>query len=135
MSYAETSRLIRQRLNVVMTSAGVDIVYGNAPAKEQDIDELWAIATIQYGQAIQVETPGTVRIPGDLVVQLFSPLNVGTQNIETAGDFVVDNFMRYQEECSLHFFVPYKEVVGPRNGWWQENVTCPFKVDRILRSD
>lgn len=81
-----------------------------------------------YGRRASLGNNPLYRYGGMVVVQIFTKLNTGSARAKVLADLVTPIF-RDRRIGDVQFFVPAVTRVGPRDGWYQVNVDCPYYRD------
>lgn len=95
----------------------------------------WARFTVRLGEEYRMDigtgtTGGTYRIPGVLIVQLFYPQNKGNGTVLLKADSLAAKFRNW---CgtTITCEAATVEEIGITEGYYQVNVTVPFRQDEI----
>ena len=68
------------------------------------------------------------RYRGMVVIQIFTKVNSGAARALELSDYVTGIF-RSKKIGDVQFQVPAVTRIGPRDGWYQVNVDCPYYRD------
>jgi len=95
----------------------------------------WARFTVLLGEEYRMDigtgpTGATYRVPGVLIVQLFYPQNQGNGNILLKADSLAHKFRNWCGTTITCEAVTIEEI-GITEGYFQVNVTVPFRQDSI----
>lgn len=115
----------------------IPIKYENVPFPETE-DPYCAIF-VRRGAGNQISlgnSPQLQRWTGIIVVQVFVPADTGTQAAAAYADQIAAVFNRQEFSVSgsglIRCRVPQTDTVGVRNGWFQMNVTVPYRRDKLV---
>lgn len=81
-----------------------------------------------YGKQASLGNSPLYRYGGMVVVQVFTELNTGSARAKQLVDLVTPIF-RSKRISGIQFYVPAVTRIGPRDGWYQVNVDCPYYRD------
>jgi len=127
MSFSTARRDIEQRLtdNWATTVIAYDNVDFDPPP-----NQYWVRLRIFEDTAnrINIGTPGVHRIAGSIIVELFGPLNQGTQTIRSYADTISEIF-RDQQFNGITCREAIPTNVGETGGWYKYDVSIPFFYD------
>lgn len=95
----------------------------------------WARFTVLLGEELRMDigtgaTGATFRIPGVLIVQLFYPQNQGNGTVLLKADSLA-NLFRNWCGTTITCEAATVEEIGISEGYFQVNVTIPFRQDSI----
>lgn len=68
------------------------------------------------------------RYRGIVAIQTFTKPSIGKGRALELSDYVT-NIFRDQKIGATQFYVPYPNVIGTRDGWYQVNVLSPYYRD------
>jgi len=108
-----------------------DIAWENVDFTPAD-GEPWVRLTINEGEAFIGAIGGgknTYRHPGTVIVQVFTPTNIGYGKARSIADDVASIFRGKRISGVRFLSAPYINRVGPDGDWYQLNVICPFEYD------
>ncbi len=71
------------------------------------------------------------RYVGNIIVQIFVAQNTGTKTARELADAMTDIWRGYTGEPCLEFRTSNISVIGETEGWFQINVSIPFKNDEL----
>jgi hypothetical protein len=95
----------------------------------------WARLTIRDGEAFQATlgspNSNVHRHPGVIIVQLFTPSGVGTNDARALADTAATLF-RNAVFDGVHCLAASVAVIGVDGPWLQTNVSIPFYRDEFL---
>lgn len=133
MSYAAIHDTIRLRFKTLVADAqSVLVAYPNAPFTPPDSTTTWVRMSILDGESSQIELEhndgSTYRRVGNLVAQIFGPIELGTGALMDLADAIAAAFRRVYVS-PVRFRVPSIDTIGRSEGRWQVNVTCPWESD------
>ena len=105
------------------------IAYDNETFSPQGLDEWVRFTDLNAGgkQASLGNNP-LYRYRGMVVVQIFVKPNTGPARFLRLADYVTGIY-RSKRIGSTQFGVPAVTRIGPRDGWYQVNVDCPYYRD------
>tara|TARA_B100000700_G_scaffold189815_1_gene209176 strand:- start:43103 stop:43501 length:399 start_codon:yes stop_codon:yes gene_type:complete len=113
---------------------GVPVAYDgvpNGPIVQAAIDagEAWVRLTIQHGDSRTAGLGSTpeVRRPGLIQCQVFTPDNQGSAEAYQIADSLAAQ-LQYYRSGALETLAASVQRVGPSNGWYQINVSTPFRA-------
>jgi len=104
------------------------------PPSPVSTQRIWARLTVEASARLQVSACGggvaRRRVIGNMVVQLFSPLNAGERELS---DLVSSLLVLFQSVTidGVLFRTPVDRIVGRSGDWFQWNVVCPFQYDSL----
>lgn len=75
------------------------------------------------------------RHDGMVIIEVFTQPHTGTGQSDALCDLAIAMFRGVQEKGVKFLPPPRKQVVGTRNGWYKQDVLCPFIRDTIFTSD
>ena len=141
MGYAAGHNAIRSRF-VTQWAAGAyattPIAWSNAEF-DPPSESPWVMVTIIDAAAFQASIGGvagsgnTYRHPGVVVVNIFTPVNVGDGLALAMADYVGTIFRAWQDvSTKTRFLTPSVSRIGTDGNWFQVNVTSPFERDELL---
>jgi hypothetical protein len=96
---------------------------------------MWARFTILLGEELRMDigtgsTGGVYRLPGVLIVQLFYPQNKGNGTVLSKADSLASHFRNWCGS-TITCEAATVEEIGNENGYFQVNVTIPFRQDNV----
>lgn len=130
MSFATARRDIEGRF--MDNWATTRIKYDNINFKPPRGDEYWVQCKIfeDNTNRINIGTPGIHRVSGTIIIELYAPLNDGTQTIRSYADDVAAIFRDAQfNGVQCREAVPTN--IGESDGWYQYMVSVPFFYDGV----
>lgn len=116
---------------------------GSAPVKYENVEfkeptnQTWVALFINPGMGFQasLNPSPTHRIPGVIIVQVFTPKDTGTAQARKLADTAADIFRRLvltdPAAGKLVCRTPTLRPVGVEQGWYQMNVVIPYYRDVI----
>ena len=93
----------------------------------------WVRFTVLFGQATQAEISPAKRRHrhlGNIMVQIFTPIDLGDKRAYEMGDKIIEHF-RGVTVAGVTYNSPYYTSVGLDGPWWRVALTCPFFADVI----
>lgn len=105
-----------------------EIAWSNVPF-EPPANLPWVRFTIVHGEGLHADINGDnplYRFVGNVMVQVFVPIDTGTDTAFNLAETVSNIFRRAQLDNGIQFRVPYIIDIGPSNNLYQINVTCPY---------
>lgn len=133
--FADERRAIEERMAANFTA--IPCRYENAPF--QDLKTPYCALWVRRGEGRQItlgDTPQLQRWVGVIMVQVFVPVDTGTQAALQHADSIAAVFNRAEFSVAnsglIRCRVASLETVGDRNGWHQVNVTVPYQRDKIV---
>lgn len=100
-----------------------------------DDGSLWVRLSVRPGESEQQDiggqNPVRQRTLGVVILQVFSPLDVGDKPARDLAESIRAIFNRTRSG-KVQFRVPSIQTIGRRDELWQVNVTCPFYEDEVL---
>lgn len=120
---------------------GTPTFYDNDTATTTTDNSPWVRLSIREGLGSQISLglPSLDRHSGVVFVNIFVPLNEGSERARWLADKVARVFRKKSinyGEGSLVFDVPY--IIGAdtdaddvNTGWWQLTVLCPYTFDEV----
>jgi hypothetical protein len=94
--------------------------------------QIWARFTVDCGEEKQMDIGSevkTFRTPGELIIQLFAPLNTGTFTIRGSAKSIADMFRNWYGNTVTCRESSIQDIGSDGFGWYQINVRIPFKTD------
>ena len=130
MSFATARRDIEGRLTA--NWATTSIAYDNVPFKTPSDSTSWVRLRIfeENVTRLNIGNPGTHRVSGLIVVEIFVPQGRGTQTVRGYADTIAAVF-RDQQFSGITCREATPRSVGEYEGWWQYNVSVPFYWDGV----
>lgn len=132
MSFADTLKAVESRLQTNWTTT--PIKFQNVPFNETAT--AYVALFLQDGEGLQISL-GTValrRWAGIIIVQVFVPETTGTSVARGYADTIGAIFDRVQFSSGnsgvISCRTPSIETIGLRDGWWQVNVTIPYRRNK-----
>ena len=113
---------------------GVPVAYDGAP-NGPSVDaaitnqEPWVRLTIQHGDSFtsSIGSKPCVRRPGLIMCQVFTPDNKGSRRAHQIADSLAAHLEHWQNG-HLSTLASSVQRVGPQDGWYQLNVSTPFRA-------
>ena len=113
---------------------GVPVAYDGAP-NGPSVDaaianqEPWARLTIQHGDSFVagLGSEPCVRRPGLIMCQVFTKDNQGSRQAYQIADSLVEH-LEFWRTDHLETLASSVRRAGPSDGWYQLNVSTPFRV-------
>ena len=130
MNFETLHNIIRTRFKTQVVDEGtLKVHYDNAPFEEPD-GVIWTRLTIHHSTRQQVEIGKTkrFRVYGQMIAQLFEPVEGGDQGASQLADTINDAFISVTD-TGVTFQTPFIDRVGRDGKWYQVNVVCPFYAD------
>jgi len=104
----------------------------NSPAVANAIDTKapWLRLTIQHGDSFtaSIGDKPCVRRTGLIFVQVFTNRDIGSKPAMDLASLVAEH-IEYFTSGKLETQAASLNRVGPDDGWFQVNVSCPFRAD------
>jgi hypothetical protein len=94
--------------------------------------QTWARFFIFGGEERQLDIGSELksfRTPGEIVVQLFAPLNTGTIVIRDYADIIAGLFRNWCGATVTCREATIQDIGADGFGWYQVNIRIPFKTD------
>ena len=132
MSFADSLKAVEGRLQSNWTTT--PIKFQNVPLKETASS--YVALFLQDGEGAQISLGQVAlrRWPGVILVQVFVPERTGTLVARQYADTIGAIFDRVQFSSGnsgvISCRTPSVETIGLRDGWWQVNVTIPYRRNR-----
>lgn len=136
MSGFEAERqAIESRLEANVTA--IPIRYENIPFEETK--DPYCAVFVRRGAGNQISLGDGAQLQrwaGVIIVQVFVPADTGTKPAAAYADMIAAVFNRQEFSVPgsglIRCRVAHSETVGVRNGWFQINVTVPYRRDKIV---
>ena len=96
--------------------------------------QIWGRFTVDCGEEKQLDIGTeikTFRTAGELIIQLFAPLNTGSIAIRSIAKTVADMFRNWCGTTITCRESSTQDVGFDGFGWYQMNVRVPFKTDAL----
>lgn len=92
----------------------------------------WVRGTVQEATSLTVEigSQKTIRNPGVLILQCFTPILQGDAALYALVDVVVDGY-RNKVDAGVHYRTPSPQAIRRDGEWWQKNVNVPYYFDDL----
>lgn len=135
-TWAELSRVIERRFAQEWNSA-TPVRFDNVPW-QQPVNADWVWLTLREGDSSQasIESNPIIRDFGVIMLQLFTPVEVGTRRIRGRCDTAAAIFRRWTNTVAangrLICYAPSIERGIEANGWLGFAVNTRFRFDRRL---
>lgn len=71
------------------------------------------------------------RHDGDVVIEIFAPLNTGPGRVLTLAD-QASSYLRGLRVEGITFWAPRLIRTGPNSAWHRRNLICPFQRDEVF---
>ena len=86
------------------------------------------------GEIASFGSPGSNlrRIDGTVMVEVFSPVNVGEGAADILCDAAAAVYRDVRTQQGLRFGEPSTTNVGPQGGWYKKDVLVPFVRDTVF---
>lgn len=108
--------------------------YPNEPFTRPVPPALWARFNVLEGDENALDIGSTTksfRTVGLLSIQLFAPSDKGSVDILTQADTIADIFRNWNGDTVTCREAKINKIGNTEDGWYQVNVTVPFKTDYI----
>jgi hypothetical protein len=130
-SFESMHNSIRGRVAAAAAAASLPVCYDN-DSKSPPTGGLWARATIVNGETakIEIETAGTRRRTGVLVLQVFDDAARGDARVLQSIDSLISYFDGV-EVSGVVFRTPSVGPGGEDSGQYRRNLTCPWYADQL----
>lgn len=134
--YEAEAAWIRSRINtlwVIGANPRTPIAWDNVSFAKKNPQAAWIRVSIRHSGAGQAEisTNPMYRHDGVVVVEVFTPGMKGDSESNTLCDHVGAMF-RGVTGPGIRFRPPYPIRVGDTDGWFKQDVICPFTRDTIF---
>lgn len=133
MSFQDELAAIETRLKTNWTTT--PIKFENVPFTEPTT--AYVALNIVVGEGLQISLGATNvlrRWPGIIMMRVFAPENTGTKVVRQYADSLGAIFDRAQFSSGnsgvISCRIPSIETVGLQSGWWQINVSVPYRRTR-----
>lgn len=130
MSFSTARRDIESRFqnNWIATRVAYDNIDFETPDRKNK--EYWVRLRVFEDTAnrINIGNPGVHRVSGSIVVELYAPLNTGTNLLRQYAD-TASSIFRDQVFNGVQCREAIPTNVGELDGWYVYNVTVPFFYD------
>jgi hypothetical protein len=89
----------------------------------------WVRLTIQHGDSFTagLSDKPCVRRTGLVMVQIFTADDQGSREAYQIADSLA-TLLQYHRDGDLETLAASMQRVGPRDGWYQLNIQCPFRA-------
>lgn len=132
MGFEDIRLAVEQRL---AAWNGVPVAYDNAPTPPSvqdaiDAKEPWVRLTIQHGAsniAALGSSPETRRT-GLIQCQVFTAERIGSKPAADTADSLATH-LQYQRLGRVETLAASVQRIGPSDGWFQYNLSIPFRAD------
>lgn len=134
-SLASPDDLIRARFEALVTNGTppVPTRFDNLPGFTEPEGAAWAALEVVHSGRRLVDSIGTYRTLGSVIVQIRQPLNRGTSMADAVALAVDEAFGRRTKADGVLYRAPERHRRGPEIGkWWRVDVVVPFQFDEIL---
>lgn len=126
--FADAESIIRQKFDTGWGTT-TPIRWDNTDADLYPPDEKeWVRLSIQPGAAAQVAMPNDFRHSGIIFVQVFVEKGIGEGRALDLADAAAAIF-RGQSANGITYRAPSPSKAGPREGYYQINVSIPYQWD------
>lgn len=133
MSFQDELAAIETRLKTNWTTT--PIKFENVPFTEPTT--AYVALNVVVGEGLQISLGATNvlrRWPGIIMMRVFAPENTGTKVVRQYADSLGAIFDRVQFSSGnsgvISCRIPSIETVGLQSGWWQINVSVPYRRTR-----
>ena len=113
---------------------GLDVCYENAPftIPEPLAGVTWAEVKIDWGDHEQVafgDDAGRFHLNGDILINLYAPLNVGMSDLMGTAQSVIEAF-RSQQLDYVRTYDSYHLPIQRDGSWWVCEIRTQFRAER-----
>jgi hypothetical protein len=124
MSFSSLRATIETLFSTNWTHTSVE--YDNVPIDLEGVNEYVSLAILE-GESVQTSlgTDGEYKIPGFVVISVFTQREVGTVRSRVLSDYVATIFRGVKIDTVL-FSVPKGSRIHNKTNYFQYNVTVPF---------
>lgn len=136
-TYEEALAVIESRVNTWATTysgGAVPIAFDNRPFVEPSPKSHWVRVVVREAAGIRTDLDATaprIRNPGVVIVQVFTPKNIGSRKARELASSVAD-YLEVRTVSGILFRAAEVRAIGEvEKEYWQVNVTVPFHWNRI----
>lgn len=129
MTLTEIRNAVIARMTAQTAIAVGDVRYPNDKTYDPKGKAIWARLTNIPGLAgaNEIGNGPVVHRTGIVIIQIFVPSNSGTLLITQTADKLRELF-EFQDDGRLSYFSVSSTEVGDSNGWYQQNITIPYRA-------
>ncbi|MFV8936659.1 phage tail terminator-like protein [Serratia fonticola] len=129
MTLTEIRNAVIARMTAQTAIAAGDVRYPNDKTYDPKGKAIWARLTNIPGLAgaNEIGNGPVVHRTGIVIIQIFAPSNSGTLLITQTADNLRELF-EFQDDGKLSYFSVSSTEVGDSNGWYQQNITIPYRA-------
>lgn len=129
MTLTEIRNAVIARMTAQTAIAAGDVRYPNDKTYDPKGKAIWARLTNIPGLAgaNEIGNGPVVHRTGIVIIQIFVPSNSGTLLITQTADKLRELF-EFQDDGKLSYFSVSSTEVGDSNGWYQQNITIPYRA-------
>jgi hypothetical protein len=129
MTLTEIRNAVIARMTAQTAIAAGDVRYPNDKTYDPKGKAIWARLTNIPGLAgaNEIGNGPVVHRTGIVIIQIFVPSNSGTLLITQTADKLRELF-EFQGDGKLSYFSVSSTEVGDSNGWYQQNITIPYRA-------
>lgn len=129
MTLTEIRNAVIARMTAQTAIAAGDVRYPNDKTYDPKGKAIWARLTNIPGLAgaNEIGNGPVVHRTGIVIIQIFVPSNSGTLLITQTADKLRELF-EFQDDGRLSYFSVSSTEVGDSNGWYQQNITIPYRA-------
>lgn len=129
MTLTEIRNAVIARMTAQTAIAAGDVRYPNDKTYDPKGKAIWARLTNIPGLAgaNEIGNGPVVHRTGIVIIQIFVPSNSGTLLITQTADKLRELF-EFQDDGRLGYFSVSSTEVGDSNGWYQQNITIPYRA-------
>ncbi|OIX96217.1 electron transfer flavoprotein subunit beta [Serratia fonticola] len=129
MTLTEIRNAVIARMTAQTAIAAGDVRYPNDKTYDPKGKAIWARLTNIPGlaSANEIGNGPVVHRTGIVIIQIFVPSNSGTLLITQTADKLRELF-EFQDDGRLSYFSVSSTEVGDSNGWYQQNITIPYRA-------
>ena len=123
---------LRTRYNAGWTPPSTEFI--NEKFTKPNPPVLWARFNLAFGDEIQMDIGSelkTFRTHGEIIIQLFAPMDQGIIDISSKADTVATVFRNWCGVTVTCREATIKPIGNDAFGWYQMNVIIPFKIDTL----
>lgn len=133
MSFSDEHSQIRERLSSQIGDTPID--WPNASFSPPDPPSIWLRLSILDGESFQTTIGAETNVHrsvGIIIVQIFGPANEGDKDTLAMADTVAAIFRNWCGTTVRCRAATVKAIGPDGQGWYQVNVSVPFKRDELF---
>lgn len=129
MTLTEIRTAVITRMTAQTAIAAGDVRYPNDKTYDPSGKLIWARLTNIPGAAgaTEIGDGPVVQRTGIIIIQLFVPVNSGSLLITQTSDKIRELF-EFKDDGKLSYFAVSAGEVGESHGWYQNNITIPYRA-------